>query len=42
MQTYVGTKREFHAKVTAVLGAAEWSASKTGRFDLQERAPGIR
>jgi hypothetical protein len=39
MKTYWGMEVQRHRFLTSELGGGEWSASRTGRFTSEERAP---
>jgi hypothetical protein len=39
MKVYGGVDAEIHIFLISVLAGGEWSASRPGRFTLEERAP---
>jgi len=41
IEMYGGVEVHLHAFLTAALDGGEWSASLSGRFNPEERAPGI-
>jgi len=42
MKKYWGVEVQFHALLTSALVANNWSTSSPGRFNLEDKLPGIR